>query len=537
MKIKKGLIDMHKSTIGILLFSSIAIFSTATATKCLSAPEEKLPEPLVSWSCAFPPATQSGDDISSETQTFTVGGSDASLRQMRIMPYGGKYGPPIPVRWIEDPTVGHAISNGYAALYAGVLQIGTGGGKLNNATAMTLFIRFKMNSGMAFGGSPSGEMDGQLMRLPPGAIFGIRGHGVSGKAPRIPFLELRCKDASGGKPSWRIYQYDGKDQIRIGEWTTLAVTWDSNTADGTVSKARMWVNGKEVKLKCEKNPLPSGALCPVEGPILVGGNGASGNVALTLASFAIYDKALTAPQIESLSVIRRNAEVLGAVGTAAQPPAFEFNPELDKAAAWRAEGPGMTVEDVEGQALLVKVSKEEFGKASRMLLRSPLPLRGAKWVNLWHFIETKSRGYNYEVEAIFENPAGTESYQSIGKGYDGHIGPPNPRASSIWKYLSVKTPQPTEGVVFKGLRINVRGNEKSTAPGEIYLRGLGLERIDYKKTSLYYVVGGFRDNFGCVGFNQCGARAMSDFDGGSIPFVHLDNLLDYAKLKRPKKVN
>ena len=190
-----------------MMLSSLAIFSAATVTNCLSVPEVEMPEPVVSWSCAFPQGIQTGDEISSEMQTFPVNGSDDSLRQMRILPYTFQWGLPKPVLWIDDPTVGHAISNGYDAFRAGVLQIGAGGGKLNNVTAMTLFIRFKMNSDMTFGGPPPGaEMDGQLIRLAPGAILGIRGHGGSGKAPHVPFLELRCKDVSGNKPSWTIYQ-------------------------------------------------------------------------------------------------------------------------------------------------------------------------------------------------------------------------------------------------------------------------------------------------------------------------------------------
>ncbi len=522
------------------LLSVFAAAAVALSTSGMAAQEGAPPEPVVSWSCAFPQDAQVGDEIMSDTQIFTVKSTDESLQLMRILPFSFPYGPPIPVRWVDDPVAGYAISTGYDAFRAGVLQVGTGGGKLNGASAMTLVIRFKMNAGMPVGGPPPGaEIDGQLIRLPPGVILGVRGRGASGKAPHVPFLELRCKSASGDASSSTVFNAAPEWRIRADEWTTLVATWDANASatDGGAAGARMWLNGKEVALKRERNPLRAGSICPVDGPIMVGGDRAWGNVAMALANFSIYGAALTAEQAILLSSQKKNTETLKASESVLPPPAFEQHPELDKAAAWSAESPGVTIEDAEGKALLVKIAKEDFGKEVKLLLRQPLVLNGAKWVNLWHFIEPKGRGYSYKVEAIFEKTGAKESSQSIGGGYDAHIGSPNSRASALWKYLSAKTPNPTEGVFFKGLKITVGGNEKSTAPGEIYLCGLGLERIDYKKTSLYYVVGGFRDNFGCVGFNGCGARAMSDFDGGAAPFVRLDNLLDYAKRERPKSVN
>ena len=53
-------------------------------------------------------------------------------------------------------------------------------------------------------------------------------------------------------------------------------------------------------------------------------------------------------------------------------------------------------------------------------------------------------------------------------------------------------------------------------PRTILIKDFGLERLDYAKAPLYYVVGNYRDNFNCTGFNGAMARAFTDLTSRSL---------------------
>jgi hypothetical protein len=532
------------------VFAALLILGAALTASADGPPATAigLPDPVAGWYSAMSQGVQDGQEILSDSPPLPIAGRDRALGQMRFLPITHPWGTPSAILWVPGPSGVHAISTGLDPLRAAVVQVGSGGGSLNGATAMTLALHFRLNADLCFGGAlPKAELDGQLVRLPPGAVLGIRGRGANGKAPRVPFLELRCKDPQG-KATWTVYVAEANHAIPLGRWTTLVAAWNASVvSDPNIPWARMWLNGKEITLRREKDPLPAGARCPVEGPITVGGDRGFGNVAMAMESFWLFDAALTGPQVTAfLAQEPKWQRPAAAPSTSSGPspatssgPSFEPHPELNHPGAWRGEDPSITVRNTTapGGAMIVNVAKESFGKPVALLLARPLPLAGAKWVNLWHLVEPRRLQYGYDVQAIFQGADGKESYEAIAGGLDSHIGVPNSRACGLWKYVSVKTPRTTEGVCLKGLRITVKAPASASQGGELYFRDLGLERIDYRQTSLYYVVGGFRDNFACVAFNACGARALSNFDGGDTSFVLLDDLIDWAKQGRPQRVN
>ena len=89
-----------------------------------------------------------------------------------------------------------------------------------------------------------------------------------------------------------------------------------------------------------------------------------------------------------------------------------------------------------------------------------------------------------------------------------HIGPPNSRKSGLWFYITWE--RDAKAVAMTGLCLEVYyvgGHTDVSKRRTILIKDFGLERLDYAQAPLYYVVGNYRDNFNCTGFNGAMARA------------------------------
>ena len=235
--------------------------------------------------------------------------------------------------------------------------------------------------------------------------------------------------------------------------------------------------------------------------------------------------------------------VLPAAVTAANPPIsrpdYEVVAALNRAESWQAPADGVTISDHEGQYLQLAVAGLKTGDTRRVLLRQPVALDdGVRSVNDWICFRAAPEEFGVSFAPVFADTAGKAIVGSKTELLSSHIGGGNGRKAGLWIDESRERDPKAVSLIGFDLEVYYVGSRASVdTPRTVYLRDIALERLDYAKTKLYYVVGNYRDNFDCTGFNGCRARALTEQTGASdLPWILLDNVLDQAKFHRPSRV-
>ncbi|HEY3376001.1 MAG TPA: beta-galactosidase [Armatimonadota bacterium] len=504
-----------------------------------AVPGTPLPTPVVGWSCTLPPDARLGDDITIDSETFAGFGSDPALNQLHFLPNGIDPAR-CRVRWAKGARGGSAVSLGMLTSgpeASAVLQCGDGAGTLTTANKLTLFVDFKINLPMAYGGgSPSRELDGYLINLAPNVLLMVSGRGETGRGKRVPCLVTTTTPPNSPQRSTSRYDAQLATELQMGQWYRLVVSWDgSATAGNNAPRTRLWLNGKECSVKGSGQPATSPRAVSLAGPLFIGGNRGWGNVLIDLGGFAIYNSVLTEAQVAQL-----NTNGLGTppvTRTVTPHPAYEPIPAFNQPDGWQAAPAPFTLKDGATAMLAVSFSQLAANAGGSLYLKQPLPLdAGVTSVNFWACYPADGSECGIALTPLFADQRGKEIAGKRWEYLSSHIAPPNSRKAGFWGFCSADVPRKEGATQFLGFSIKTTyvpgGQMKATKT--LYLKDLGLERIKYASVPLYYVVGNYRDNY----LSGSGARGLTDQSGGATtPYLLLDNLVDSAKQGRPAQLN
>ncbi|MFZ2654680.1 MAG: beta-galactosidase [Victivallales bacterium] len=508
-----------------------ALLLAASSIPLTAAGDEDIsPVPLVEWVASASSGLRTGDKIDVQNQTLPAAGSEKQWAVLRFLPPGNPaWAADCAVYWSQETDarpficLGSAIAPGIwpAAARSAVIQCGDKLSSPREASKLTLLMKFRLNDEMCRGGpSPGCEMDGTLLSLPPSFTLAIHGRGATGKNLRLPYLYVKKLNVS--------YVPITDTEIEIGKLTSLAVSWDASDKEHPV---RFHLNGKELPVKGSAPAIPSEFKCEITGPPVVGGDRAWGNAPIDLERFAIYGQTLDATQIEKF--MDKKDVLIQPQAAMTRPPEYSMLPDLNTAAAWISSGSGPVISEANGQILQLSFGDTAIG-TSDLLLKQPIPVGDATSINFWQCLPNcNGPDRCIEASAIFSKspesgkPAEEVIGETVAGGWASHIGPPNTRAAGLWKYARANVPIGKGVTHFRGFRCRFQVAANQNAPGILLLKDFGLERIDYRRSRLYYVLGNCRDNLG-------GARALTELSGGSEhPFILLDNVVDQAKAGRP----
>lgn len=510
-------------------------------------------EPLVAWDCSAPAGSRPGDAIAIDRETFQGLGSDPLFNTLRFLPSAINDGLAARCRvaWADGqngPGAVRLCSPSAAAEAGATLQCGAPDSSRPPTSKLSLFLRFKLTQPLSQGGgSPAFELEGTLVHLPPQVTLLLSGRGVNGRGKRLPML--RVADALPDGTAVNSTYFPTMDgEINLGQWYTLVVTWDgeqpadNNGQTGAVTatrRARMWINGVECPMQRVGHPNASPGSYTLKGPVLVGGDRSWNNAPLILDEFAIYDQLLTAPEVAQLVAH-------GLTGRPSPPvaplPGYETIAALNQPQGWQEPEPGMTLGTGGNDTLTLTVNDLAVGEQRLARLKQPVPLdRQVHSVNFWACLPASLEEVGLSLSPVFADSRG----QLLpGDGVDflsSHVAAPNSRKSGLWRYVFCDPPRDKGAESLIGFAVSLTylgGGGKLTTPHTVYLKDIGVERLDYAQTKLYYVVGNYRDNFMNTGFNGSGARALTDQSAGvAVPYVLLDNLVDQAKEGRPETLN
>ncbi|MFA6294436.1 MAG: hypothetical protein WC637_21780, partial [Victivallales bacterium] len=518
----------------------IILFFTLSISAVQSA------EPLVSWDCAMPAGVQSGEKIDLRELKITGTGSDKSLLSLAILPpedLSRKDACTVFWRPTADGTAAFCLAPEIAtsifpaAQRAAVLQCGSPFSTTRQFNRISILLKFKLNDEMSWGGgSPQVELDGILANIGSELTLKISGRGVSGKKKRVPYVELR--DAKGATA---VYSAESMDEIKIGQWCSLAMTWDGMVAgdNGIQSPiVRFTMNGKE--FICERKAGAPGQATQIDtkGPIVIGGDRRWSSVPVDLGAFAVYDEALPVKAVKESPVFSsssKKAERIVLSDPEFSPGKYIPLPSADESGSWTSDSPGCAVSNSPGKGMTLNFTAEALGKDSVVLFKKPFDLDGAESINFWACLPVDSVDYGLIVKLIVGTVDGKEQLLDATHFVSTHIAPGSSRKCGLWMYFHVFPPKGKGISTFKGMSVKYElysPNPAKTA--KLLFKDFGLDKINYRGVPLYYVVSNYRDNFSMTSFNGAGGRAITNLDGGTdLPFVNLDNLVDQAKNGRP----
>ncbi|HEY3380066.1 MAG TPA: beta-galactosidase, partial [Armatimonadota bacterium] len=508
-----------------------------------------LPAPVVGWNCALPPEAKFGDVINYDSETFTGLGSDVALNQFRFLPslVHPAFAAQCRVRWSQGEGGEDAVAcvmRDVSAESSAVLQCGNGGGTLNGATQCTLYMKFRLVLPMSTGGGgpvPQ-ELDGYLLQLASNLTLMVSGRGKTGREKHRPTLVISGTLPNATQRYESRYQPQLDDELQIGPWYRLVLTWDGSQPEdfksqpGDTKRVRLWLNGKEYPMKRTGTLTASPAILQVNGPVLVGGNRQRNNAPLDLAGFAIYNSALADGQVALLNTQGLGKHVAGKK-TVVSPPAYERIPAGNHPEGWRDAPAAFSFTTVNDDMLKITFADVAKDAVNACYLKQPLALdTGVATVNYWACFPADST-CGIALTPLFTDAKGKE-IAGTSNGFFSHIAPPNSRKGGQWRYFTIAVPRKEGAVTFVGYSLKVTNTPQGKASGTLYVKDLGLDRINYAQAQLYYVVGNYRDNFSMPEFNGSGARALADQSAGSVvPYLLLDNVVDQAKRGRPLQLN
>lgn len=312
-----------------------------------------------------------------------------------------------------------------------------------------------------------------------------------------------------------------------------------NGEESGEKRVRMALNGAAVPFVVKG----TGAEAPVRlapaAPLLVGGDRNWSNVPIHLGAFAVYNQVFAPAEL--LKLDRTDLKSQGAAAKTAEVaakelPQYEKLPALNKAADWATPPAPLSVQEARNDTLRVALTTSQFPDMPVLRLKEPVALDTAvKSVNFWICQPPQGKGA-FSLIPLFEDHAQAEMEGPAQLFISQHSLPPNSRKAGLWLYRFTDVPRGARkftGFRFKLEDANIaRDNDPTDA---VFIKDIGLERIDYSRAELYYVVGNFRGNFRDTKFNAQGARALTEASGGSAqPCVLLDNLVDQSKADRPK---
>ncbi len=517
------------------------IFSVALLGWLSRAGAFELPEPAAAWDCRWPEKARLGDEVALARDVFIGYGTDPALQKLRLLaPTNPNWGSECQAFWIKADAGRQALCLApYAhpsiwapAWRAAVLQLGETPGSFAETKALTIGLRFRLTDGFIHGGgNPPWELDGVLLRLPGALELGVLGRGQSHLRPRRPFLRVQADNQKA------TYLAESGSEIAPGRWVTLAAVFDS-----AAGRTELWLDGQKLDLRLESSPLKAGDALRATGPAWIGGDRSYNNCPLELDGYSLYSQALPAEGLAALFARPENPAPTPLEAARDFQP-FTTLANLNSPDAWVCEGPGLSLA-ADGGALKAVLAQEAFDTSPAMRLKEPIDLTAAESVNFWYCLEARGFHYYHQFDLILADAQGKEldakivANRHMPGALDQHIGPPNSRACGLWKYVFSSVPAAKGAAQWKGIRFVTNKNRGFKQPGELYFRDFGVERIDYRQAKLYYVVGNYRDNFACTGFNGAGARALTEFQTGrDLPFVRLDNLVDQAKHGRPQRLD
>nr|MDQ2731532.1 beta-galactosidase [Armatimonadota bacterium] len=227
-----------------------------------------------------------------------------------------------------------------------------------------------------------------------------------------------------------------------------------------------------------------------------------------------------------------------ALTQAAPLPDYEIASALNTPPTWQAPA-DVTLSNPKEGMLALTFANLKMNDTRALALRQPIPLDPTvKAVNYWTCYPAAREEFGVSLTPTFADKDGKPIAGAEIQFLGSHIGTANGRKSGLWFYPSEE--RNPKAVSLTGFSIHVfyvGAGVPPARPHTIFLKDIGLERVDYSKAPLYYVVGNYRDNFDCTAFNGAHARALTDATGGSsTPYVLLDNLLDTAKEGRPPEL-
>jgi hypothetical protein len=507
-----------------------------------------VPMPVVGWCGELLAAARLDDPFHYDTEILPCLGTDQSLAVLRLMPSAidARYASQCRPTWTNGRTGAGALrlcAADAGAESGAVVQAGEGPGALKSLGQLTLFVAFRLDAGMSYGGgSPPWELDGTLMSLAPGVTLAITGRGQEGRGRRLPQLRLSGTAAGWNGTCDSVYTPRTDTELRLGQWYTLVVTWDgakpSDLGTGAAPRVRMWLNGRELPIARTGHPSASPDRVEAQQAPLVGGDRQWGNTPIDLDTFAIFDRCLDQEQIGALPSWYASPPGRGVMPVFSH---YQVLADANDPRGWQ-EPEGLGLSAAGNGILRVQFSGVKTDERRRMLLAKPMPLdTGVTSVDFWACVPPSRAEYGYSIVTLFADAAGKE-IPGDGLGFlDSHVAAPNARASGQWRHVFCEIPRASGATQFLGFAVTggyVGPPEVLRDTKSIFVKDVALERIDYRQARLYYVVGNYRDNFMNTGFNGCGARALTELSGGSDqPYVLLDNLLDQAKVGRPRRIN
>ncbi|HEY3379387.1 MAG TPA: beta-galactosidase, partial [Armatimonadota bacterium] len=516
-----------------------------------------LPSPMVGWHAPLPSNMALGDTITEQVDTFSGNGTNSQLNWLQFVPslINADTASKCHVTWTSGREANGAVqlcSTGAIPTAGGVLQCGSGGTTSTLGSQFTFHLRFKINKMPYRGGSsPQYELDGYLLNtaIPspnnyPNLLLYMSGRGSSGKAKHYPHLRITDVFTGGTTEYYSdYYPTAGTPELLADQWYDLVVTWDGTKAadndyvshETSTLRTRMWINGTEYTVKRMGHANASPTTCRIGDPLYVGGNRRWNNLPIALDAFDIFSGILTDTQVGECNAAESSAS--GPALTLA--PAYETKTTLNQATNWQAPPADVTITTAgSNQAVKVCIGNLIAGDQRKLYFTQPIPLdRRVTSVNLWAYLGYEPQGdCGFALAPIYTTGTGTEVIGSFPVEFlKSHIAMPCVRASALWQFC-MADPLFSSGVTqLVGVSITMTYTAGVRTPAQstsLYLRDIGLERIKYASSSVYYVVGNYRDNFSGVG------RPLTEQSGGSAtPYLLLDNLVDQAKSGRPATLN
>ena len=504
-------------------------------------PQVALPEPAAAWDCARPAHRRPGDRILHDVEEFRGHGSDPALCRLHFLPstIRPEFVAATQVTWLIGPRGDSALSLGSfgrGAECSAVLQGGDAAATTpTHWPQATLFLRFRLNGPMAYGGgAPGWELDGQLLNLGPGLALKLAGRGPNGRNRHLPVLTVSSAD--GAQRRTAEFSADLADELQPGRWYALAVPWDGSRPEQPVT---FRLDGRPCNVRSANSAAPVPTAAEITGPLRLGGDRSWGNVPLDLAGFAVYPTILTPEQTATLF-----AYGVGASPAAATEPArpeYERLTAANRPEGWQTPASGTTLSAAANDTLELSFAALKTGDASILLLSTPVEIdAGVETLDFWACSPSAPLEYGFAFVPLFADAKGGEIEGDGASFLASHIGAPNSRRGGLWWFIQAEIPRKKSASRFLGFRLRgeYTGSKLPTEPRRVYFADLGLDRLDYRRTALYYVVGNYRDNFLCTAFNSAGARAVTGAaTAADEPFVLIDNLVDQAKQGRPARLD
>jgi hypothetical protein len=525
------------------IFSSFLSVQTGcvaqSATKGTStvANSAAWPAPIVGWSASTGNSTRLNTPLAPGVDSLNGVGADTALNTLQLV---GSVDPKRNngrrVYWLrgkQQPAALAIAQPGSGAHENNVLQGGTGNAPVAalNGSKLTLFIEFKLVGSMMESGNPKFEEDGILMSLGD-AQLRIAGRGRSGKARRLPSLRVNEKTEKGETIEC-VYTPQLEEELHLGQWYRMAFAWNGEeVGDKRVGVA---INGVAHPVKVRGfTALPPVKVAP-SAPLLIGGDRNWANVPIHLGAFAVYNQSF--PQSE---LIKLNRSVLqdkgGEAASVKELPQHQVLTQLNKPDAWANPDAPIVVQEAKGDMLHVALTTSKYQDKPALRLKNPVALDTmVNSVNFWICQPARGKGA-FSFTPLFADAEGAEIEGPSQLFFSEHSLPPNSRKAGLWFYRFVDVPRGARNFVGFKFKAEDTGAERNNDPTDaVFIKDIGLERIDYARAALYYVVGNYRDNFGDTRYNNMGARALTETSGGSAqPYVLLDNLVDQSKANRPK---